>query len=657
MRGTTAAAAAAALLAVGWPGSATWAAQTTMPVQGQIRDNAGELVVEGAFALDFALYVDPDTTQALWSESWPPDGVPCDSAPSPSGCVEVQEGAFTVLLGTHAPLSAALFADPAELWLGVAVEGEPELPRRPVGSVGRAFAAQHADVAGGLDCSDCVAASALAFDLCGEVAECGAGGVIVASDLPPDGLDEVSNGALTNQFGVASSSSEVPVQLPDFCPSVKSASIQIDDDGALQSVAVTVGIEHEDASQLVVTLYGPGGLQAVLHDGGAGTPGGLMKSWTDSDEPSLLPLLGTNPSGIWSLGVEDTQCGGGEPGWLTGFAVDYEVLRSGQVEVAGDLTVKGTVLGDLDVTGDVRVAGVLAGPTVPEPPFPCDMASQGGTYFNTSTTRMYVCSGTEWLRLSACSELELCKPASEVPCEQQVESNGCGDPCPPGVGLNEEQCLFEQYSPDELVEDNCTNICGYGTGVPGTEGNPGEDCAAILESSPSVPDGLYWIQPDPQQGAFQAYCDMTTDGGGWTLVARILAGSSDHKNGGVVGTLVSPVQPAVAKLSDAVINALRGSYSTSTLRLRCGATSAYFQENKPFDAESGGTAVITKTSYSAEGPFDLTGQAVSSYRGVSAWNAGQTEEQAILYGNSSVTGCDVPYNVNPDNADGTLFVR
>ncbi|MEC7985748.1 MAG: MopE-related protein, partial [Myxococcota bacterium] len=117
--------------------------------------------------------------------------------------------------------------------------------------------------------------------------------------------------------------------------------------------------------------------------------------------------------------------------------------------------------------------------------------------------------GDDSLSLDAC-----------IPPEGYVMLSGdCDDTNSSVSPVADEICDEIDNDCNDLIDANDPNVTAYGTGVSQT--CAAETCKVIMDDGYSSGDGYYWIDP-ASSGAFEVYCDMSTDGGGWSIMVQNL---------------------------------------------------------------------------------------------------------------------------------------
>ena len=198
------------------------------------------------------------------------------------------------------------------------------------------------------------------------------------SALPADGLNEISNNMLTNQFVYTEAAPIKKILIPDNLGTEAVSNITFPNIGTAQTLEINVKVENTDLSTISLTLLPPDDKKTgwVLCD-----PCGKKdeKKYDKTFTPKALPqtqkgtgkalqdFIGANLQGLWTLKANDSsfcifQAPGNaaycnvitkKDGWITDWSVKMQYVSNQKIAVNGNQETSGS----LDVTKDITAGG------------------------------------------------------------------------------------------------------------------------------------------------------------------------------------------------------------------------------------------------------------------------------------------------------------
>ncbi len=234
--------------------------------------------------------------------------------------------------------------------------------------------------------------------------------------LPADGLAQVSNGLLTNQFTLSWPGKAAPLDIPDNSPIGIFDELEVPDVGLAQKLTVHVKLSNSDIKDVQVLLFDPNNAKYVLYSKG-GKGKGLDTAWPTPSKPisgDLGAWAGKNAKGKWRIRViDDAFFNNGNDGKLLAWRVEIQTLSNKKVAATGDVEVNGTLKGPVQFK-NAKTA-----------PVKCSAGTTGYVYYNTVAQALEVCNGKTFYGINvspwgeqdspapSCKELLAAKPTAK----------------------------------------------------------------------------------------------------------------------------------------------------------------------------------------------------------------------------------------------------
>ncbi len=213
--------------------------------------------------------------------------------------------------------------------------------------------------------------------------------VAVTVGLPVDGLDEVSNGQLSNEYDYHWDLAK-PVPIPDNNPIGVGADLDVADVGLAKSLKVVAKFSNSDISKLTVALYDPNNVKYMLYDK-SGKGKVLSTTWptpTKSVSGDLGTWIGKNPKGKWRLRVIDAAfTNNTNDGAIDSWRIEVKTISGKQVSAKGKLLVEKGV--DFMSSGTAGFRFEIAS----KAPVTCDAAHVGYVWYAKAKGILFLCDG------------------------------------------------------------------------------------------------------------------------------------------------------------------------------------------------------------------------------------------------------------------------